>query len=369
MTMLKRFHVSKDEEVRVPEPKIRRITELIFRKQGLSHENARISADVLMYADIRGVDTHGVSNMLRAYVHGYQNKHINPNPNMQVVRDSKAIITLDGDNGLGLHTAPKVMNIVIERAKQYGVAAGNLMNAGHLGAAGYHAMMAVEHDMIGVCFTGGGAHHMLPTFGAEPRFGTNPLAWTAPARTQPPFLFDAATTQVAGNKIRLLQRMERNIAPGWIADDQGVPIMDEQPVPEIDIRGKNRNWYMLPMGGVRENGSHKGYGIACIVDIMCCTLAGFGPGFISKRSGHFFMAFDIQAFTDKEKFKDDMDAFLSGLAETKPAPGYDRVLFPGLSEAEEMKDRLENGIPYHPEVIEWFNSISAELELGIHLPA
>jgi LDH2 family malate/lactate/ureidoglycolate dehydrogenase len=228
--------------------------------------------------------------------------------------------------------------------------------------------MALEHDMIGVCFTGGGGFAMLPTWGAEPRFGTNPIAWAAPARRQPYFIFDAATTQVAANKIRILQRMNRNIYPGWLAGTDGVPIMDDSPVPEVDIRGQNRPWYMLPFGGTRENGSHKGYGIACIVDIMCCTLTGIGPGFISNQSGHFFMAFNIAAFTDLDKFKDDMDAFLGGLAATKPAPGHDRVYYPGLPEAEERKDRLSRGIPFHPEVIDWFQSISAELELNLDLP-
>ena len=365
--MLERFHVSEEEAVRIAEPKMRAATEAVFAKMGLSDDDSRLSADVLLYADIRGVDTHGVSNMLRIYVAGYQNGTLNPHPNMRTLRDSGAVITFDGDKGLGLHTAPKAMEAVIEKAKTYGVASGTLMNAGHLGAAGYHAMMATQHDMIGVCFTGGGGFAMLPTFGAEPRFGTNPISWAAPARKQPPFLFDAATTQVAGNKIRLLQRMGRPIAPGWLAGADGAPIMEEAPVPKHDLRGEERHWYMLPMGGDRENSSHKGYGIASIVDIMCCSLAGFGPGFISGKSGHFFMAFNIEAFTDKEKFKDDMDAFLGGLAATKPAPGHERVLFPGLPEDETMKDRLARGIPYHPEVIEWFETISAELELGLDL--
>ena len=365
--MLERFHVSEGEAVRVSEPKVRSATESIFLKMGLSEEDARLSADVLMYADIHGIDTHGVSNMLRVYVQGYQSGTLNPRPQIRTVRESKAVAALDGDGGLGLHTAPVAMNLAIDKAESCGVGSVTLMNAGHLGAAGYHALMAVKHDMIGTCFTGGGGYAMLPTFGAEPRFGTNPLAWAVPARKQPSFIFDAATTQVAGNKIRLLQRMGRNIAPGWLADGDGSPLMDDAPVPEQDLRGEERHWYMLPIGGTRENGSHKGYGIACIVDIMCCTLSGIGAGFLSRKSGHFFMAFDINAFTDLEKFKDDMDDFLDGLAATPPAEGHDRVVFPGLLEAEEKEDRLKRGIPYHPEVIEWFKSIGAELSLELDL--
>lgn len=365
--MLERFHVSEEDEVRVREPVLREATEAIFKKMGLTDTDAERSADVLMHADIHGVDTHGVSNMLRMYVQAYNNGSLNPRPNMRIERESSVTATFDGDRGLGLHTAARAMEAAIEKADQHGVGVTVLKNAGHLGAAGYFAMMAVPHDMIGVCFTGGGGALMLPTFGAEPRFGTNPIAWAAPARNQPPFLFDAATTQVAGNKIRILQRMDRAIAPGWLAHTDGSPILDEQSAPDTDISAEKRNWYMLPFGGTRENGSHKGYGFACIVDIMCCTLSGVGPGFISNKSGHFFTAYKIDAFTDVDKFKDDMDAFLSGLAATPPAPGHDRVYYPGLPEAEEKKDRLERGIPLHPEVIDWFKSISAELELNIQL--
>jgi LDH2 family malate/lactate/ureidoglycolate dehydrogenase len=260
------------------------------------------------------------------------------------------------------------MDIVIEKAKEHGMAAATLMNSGHLGAAGYHAVRAIDHDMIGVCMTGGGGFAMLPTFGAEPRFGTNPLAWAVPARNEPYFIFDAATTQVAGNKIRLLQRMNAPILPGWLARDDGSPIMEEEQVPEEDIRGERRHWYMLPFGGTREMGSHKGYALSCIVDIMTSTLSGNGPGFITKSGGHFFSAYRIDAFTDLDKFLDDMDAFLGGLAATPPAPGHDRVIYPGQIESEEREDRSTNGIPYHPEVLEWFDSINAELELNLQLP-
>jgi LDH2 family malate/lactate/ureidoglycolate dehydrogenase len=364
--MLERFHVSEEDAIRVPEPKIRAATEAIFKKMGLTDEAAALSADVLMHADIYGVDTHGVSNMLRMYVAGYNEGTINPRPNMKIERESTVSATWDADRGNGLHTAPIAMKDAIDRAEKHGVGVTVLKNSGHLGAAGYHAMMALEHDMIGVCMTGGGGFAMLPTFGAEPRFGTNPVAWAAPARNEPPFLFDAATTQVAANKIRILQRMNRPIYADYLAGADGAP-MPESEVPEVDIRGKDRHWYMLPFGGTRENGSHKGYGFACIVDIMCCTLSGVGPGFISGQSGHFFTAYKIDAFTDVNKFKDDMDAFLSGLAATKPAPGHDRVFYPGLPEAETKIERLEKGIPYHPEVIEWFDSIAAELELKLDL--
>lgn len=367
--MLDRFHVPEKNAIRVSEPVLREAIELVFTKMGLSQDNASLSADVLMYADLHGVDSHGVSNMLRLYVDGYNKGDCNPRPKIHIERESSVTATIDGDGGLGLHVAPKAMEIAIQKAQLHGMGSTVLKNSGHLGAAGYHALMALPHDMIGVCFTGGGGRQMLPTFGAETRLGTNPIAWAVPARNQPPFIFDAATTQVAANKIRILQRMDRTIAPGWLADSDGSPILEEQKVPDgdSDYSNEERKWDLLPFGGTRENGSHKGYGLGCIVDIMCCTLSGVGPGFISKDGGHFFSAYKIEAFTDLEKFKDDMDAFLLGLKTTKPAPGHDRVYYPGLSESETKNDRLQNGIPLHPEVIEWFKSFSAEFQINIDL--
>jgi LDH2 family malate/lactate/ureidoglycolate dehydrogenase len=366
--MLERFQVPAEDRVYVKEPKAREATEKIFLKMGLSKADATLSADVLMYADINGVDTHGVSNMLRMYVRQYGAKELNPRAKPRVVRDSVAAATVDGDRGLGLHVAPFCMDLAIEKAEKYGVGSVALLNSGHIGALGYFSLMAAKKDMIGMTMFGGGGFAMLPTWGAEPRFGTNPLAWAAPARKMPPFVFDVATTAVAGNKIYLLQRMDHPVLPGWLARADGDPIMQETPVPKDQLRGENRQWYMLPTGGTRENGSHKGYGLACVVDIMGATLSGNGPGFITNKGGCHFTAWKISAFTDLDKFKDDMDAFLGGLAKTKPAPGHDRVYYAGLPESEERARRTKQGIPYHKEVIDWFHSISAELDLGIKLP-
>jgi LDH2 family malate/lactate/ureidoglycolate dehydrogenase len=200
-----------------------------------------------------------------------------------------------------------------------------------------------------------GAPSVLPTFGAVPRFGTNPLAWAAPADTMPPFMIDVGTSQIAQNKLRLARRVNAMVEPAWIARRDGTPIMEPVPVPD--------EYYLLPMGGTREQGSHKGYGLAAVVDIMCSTLTGLGPGFVSLKPGYHLLAYRIDAFVDAGQFKRDMDTFLRGLTETPPAPGYDRVVYPGLIEAEEEEHRLQEGIPYHVEVIEWFRSIANELKL------
>lgn len=364
--MLERFHVPETDRVYVKQERMREATETIFKKMGLSEEDARLSADVLMLSDLRGVETHGVSNMLRAYVQQYNNGATNPTPEITTVRESPTTATMDGGGGLGLHTAPVAMNLAIEKAKKHGIGSVTMRNSRHLGMAAYHAMMALEHDMIGLCMTGGGgsgrnAYGMVPTFGAEARFGTNPIAWAAPADKMPPFVFDVATTQVAGNKLNLARRVGAKLEPGWISKLDGDPIMEPVDLPPL---GEFR---MLPFGGTRENGSHKGYGFAAVVYILCQTLGGSGWN-EQSGGGHHFTAYSIEAFTDVAKFKSDMDEFLEGLASTPPAPGHDEVVYAGLPESREYADRMENGIPYHREVIDWFHSISAELDLGIELP-
>jgi len=361
--MLERFFVPEKDRVYVKQERMRAATETIFKKMGLSDTDAALSADVLMLSDLRGCETHGVSNMLRLYVQQYGTGELNPRPNVRVVRDADAVATIDSDRGLGLHVAPKAMELAIEKADKFGAASVCVANGRHLGMLAYHAMLPLDHDMIGVCTIAGNPLSMVPTFGAEKRFATNPWAWAAPARKMPPFVFDVATTQVAGNKLRLADRVGAMLEPGWITRPDGDPIMEETNLPP---RGQ---YHMLPVGGTREQGSHKGYGLAAIADIMAETLSGNGPGFLNPGTmGHFVSAYKIDAFTDAEAFKDNMDAFLEGLANTPPAPGHERVYYAGLPEHEETQKRLAEGIPYHREVIQWFLATRDELDLEFELP-
>jgi len=355
--MLERFKVPEADRVYVRHESARDATESIFLKMGLSPEDAALATDVLITNDLRGIETHGVSNMLRDYVAKYRAGDLNPRPKVKVERESQTTAVLNGDGGLGLHIAPGAMDIAVEKADEFGLGAVCVHNVGHMGGSGYHAMRAAEHDMIGVAMTtSGAALRMVPTFASKPMFGTNPIAYAAPANRMPPFLFDVGTTQIAANKLRLAQRVGATMAPGWIARPDGTPIMEETDLPD--------EYYLLPLGGTREQGSHKGYGFAAVIDILGSTLTGLGPGFIALTPGYHLMAYKIAAFTDVDKFKADMDVFLEGLAGTPPAPGHERVVYPGLLEAEETQQRLEQGIPYHREVVGWFRQI--ESELGLH---
>ena len=353
--MLERFKVPDADRVFVPQEQMRAATVAIFRTMGLADDDADLATDVLLFNDLRGVESHGVSNMLRSYVDGYRRGTLNPRPDITTTRETSTTAVIDGGGGLGLHVAPRAMDIAIGKAREHGLGAVCVTGVGHMGGAGYHAFRALPHDMIGVAMSSSGPPAMVPTFGALPRLGTNPIAWAAPAGEMPPFMLDMGTTQIANNKARLARRVGATLEPGWIARTDGSPIMERTQVPD--------EFFMLPLGGTREQGSHKGYGLGAVVDIMCSSLSGLGPGFVALVPGFHLLAYRIDAFIDVVEFKAHMDTFLRGLAATPPAPGHDRVVYPGLLEAEEQQRRLVEGIPYHREVIAWFRTTAAELGL------
>ena len=245
--MLEQFKVSHDDAEFVQGDDLKKTIAGIFEKLGVNSVDALLAADVQVLADLRGVDSHGVSNMLKSYITGYQEGSINPRPNWKVVRETPSTATVDSDKGLGTIITPKAMDIAIQKAKNVGVGMVTIGNARHLGMASYHAMLALPHDMIGICMTSC-PPQVLPTFGAEPRLGTNPIAIAVPAKNEPPFVFDVATSSVAVNKIRIAARLGAEIPGGWMAREDGSPIMESGLAPE--------KFTLLPLGADREGGSH-----------------------------------------------------------------------------------------------------------------
>ena len=354
--MLEQFKVSHDDAEFVQGDDLKKTVAGIFEKLGVNPEDALLAADVQVLADLRGVDSHGVSNMLKSYITGYQEGSINPRPNWKVVRETPSTATVDSDKGLGTIVTPKAMDIAIQKAKNVGVGMVTIGNARHLGMASYHAMLALPHDMIGICMTSC-PPQVLPTFGAEPRLGTNPIAIAVPAKNEPPFVFDVATSSVAVNKIRIAARLGAEIPGGWMAREDGSPIMESGLAPE--------KFTLLPLGADREGGSHKGYGFSCMVDILAGVLTGFGYGAVPGRPnfGHMVAAYSIDAFTDVEPFKAEMDEWLQMMKSTKPAPGHDRVLVAGQPEAEVEVVRRDEGIPLHPDVADWIRDTCGEMSV------
>jgi LDH2 family malate/lactate/ureidoglycolate dehydrogenase len=358
--MLEQFHVPADIAHHVQHDALRDTCAQLLETAGLPADDARLAADVLVASDLRGVETHGVSNLMRSYITGLGNGHLNPRPDMRIVRETPACATIDSDGGMGVVIAPKAMEIAIEKGKATGAGLVSIANGRHLGMAGYHAMMALEHDMIGQCMTACGPT-FAPTFAAEAAIGTNPIAIAAPAGEEPPFVFDAAMSILAANKITLARRLGVDLEPGWIADKNGTPITESVPVPD--------EYVLLPAGSTRELGSHKSYSLGVVVDILGGLLNGSpaGPMAPKGNNNHFVAAYDIEAFIDLQEFKDGMDEYLRSLRDLKPAPGHERVYYAGLPEHEEEAKRREHGIPLHPEVIDWFRSTCSELGVEFKL--
>ncbi|MEM7078538.1 MAG: Ldh family oxidoreductase [Pseudomonadota bacterium] len=361
--MLKRFLVPEVDRVVVSEADARHATETIFRAMGLPADDALLATDVLITSDLRGCESHGVSNMLRNYVAMYDAKRMNPDPDVKVLRDSPVAATWDADTGLGIQVGPKAMACAIEKAHETGMGAVAVRNCGHVGMLAYYSLMALPHDMIGVCMVSAGGGLQVPLWGSQPVFGTHPIAWGAPTARMPPFVFDVATTQVAANKLMLTRRIGSGLEPGWITGLDGAPIMESVDSPDYG------GFFMLPFGGTRENGGHKGSGFAAIVDIMAGLLSGNGPGFRAEPGVHsqFVMAIKVDAFVDVERFKADLDDLLEKISSMPPAADFERVLYAGLLEHEETALRKRDGIPYHAEVVDWFNGIALELDLGFKL--
>lgn len=361
--MLERFLVPEKDQILVSESSVREATTAIFLRMGLAEDDAETAADVLITSDLRGCESHGVSNMLRRYVESYGAGELNPQPEVTTLRESAVSATLDADNGLGIQVGPKAMQMAVDKAADSGIGAVTVCNGGHFGMLAYYVLQALPHDMIGVAMVSAGGGVQVPLWGTEPVFGTQPIAWGAPAETLPPFVFDVATTQVALNKCALTRRVGSQVEPGWITGLDGEPILSAQDCPPYG------EFFLLPFGGTRENGGHKGAGFAAIADIMAGILSGNQPGWMAKQDRHslFIMAMRIDAFIDVDRFKGDMDCLLERIATMKPVAGQSRVYYAGLLEHEESRRRQINGIPYHREVVDWYEQISSELELGLSL--
>ncbi|MGF1596036.1 MAG: Ldh family oxidoreductase [Acidimicrobiales bacterium] len=356
-----RFTVPDDLAIRVDEADMRYTVEQLFQGCGLPEADAAQAADTLLYADLRGIDSHGVSNMFPHYLGWLDDGTVNPTPAPRVLREAAAVATIDDDAGLGLVTGPRAMDLAIAKAAECGIGAVSVTNGRHYGAASYHAHRAVPHGMVGVSMTIGGLQ-VLPTFGARPMVGLNPISIAVTGGDEAPFVFDASMSSVAGNKIRIARRLGATVAPGWIADGDGRPILTESTVPD--------EFFMLPSGGTRDGGSHKGYSLAVMVDILCGVLGGDPPGFLRPRAdvSHHFLAYRIDAFCDPDDFASHMAQFLKGLRETPPAEGHDRVLYAGLAEHETEQDRRRHGIPYHRNVVAWFAETAAARGVSHRLP-
>jgi LDH2 family malate/lactate/ureidoglycolate dehydrogenase len=342
----------------------------VFQCMGCSVADATIAATALLSADLRGIDSHGVAR-LSGYLRLWEAKRINTKPCINIVHETPSTAVIDGDAGLGLVIAPFSMQVAIDKAKKVGTGWVSVSNSNHFGIAGYHAMMALEHDMIGIAMTNASAL-VAPTFSIERMLGTNPIAVAIPAGNQPPFVADMATTTASNGKLEILQRKHTDAPLGWVQD------MDGNDTTDADIL--KTGGLMLPLGSDREHGSHKGYALGSIVDIFSAVLSGasYGPwappfpayvpmpeDMPGKGLGHFFGAMRIDAFRKAEDFKNHMDNWISRFRLSKPGKGQEKVIIPGDPEREMENLRKHNGIPIIQSVVEDLKKIGERFGVSL----
>ncbi len=329
----------------------------IFLSIGCSEEDALLASTVLLSADLRGVDSHGIAR-LSGYVRLWETGRVNTRPDMKVLHERASTATLDGDAGLGLVVAPRAMRLAMEKADTCGTGWVSVQNSNHFGIAGYHAMLALKEDMIGIAMTNASAL-VAPTFSQERLLGTNPIAVAIPSGNEPAFVADMATTTAANGKLEILQRKTMQAPEGWIQDKDGKPT--------TDAHALKSGGALLPLGSDIEHGSHKGYALGAIVDIFSSILSGanYGPwvppfpAYVpmpenqpGKGIGHFFGAMRIDAFRSAEDFKKNMDQWLHRFRSSETVSGQAKVLVPGDPERILESERSLNGIPLLTSVIE-----------------
>jgi LDH2 family malate/lactate/ureidoglycolate dehydrogenase len=343
------------------EPGLRTFVMTALEKAGVPAEDAATVADVLIAADLRGVESHGVARLEAYYVSRIRAGQLDPKPELKTVRETPTSVLTDAGNGLGHPAGKKTMERVLDKAAQAGAAFGAVRNSNHFGIAGYYAMLALDRDMIGIASTNS-VRYGAPTFGRDILLGTNPLAFAIPAKNEPAFVLDFATTTVPKGKLEVYNRKGKQLNPGWAIDANGHETLD----PQVALKGA-----LLPLGGFGvDNGGHKGYGLGLLVDILCGVLSGgaFGHDLPSPSDGplpgkisHFFAAFKIDGFRDPEQFKADMDTELRAFKDSAKAPGHERIYVAGEIEHEKTVYNREHGVPVHVKVWDGLQKLAADL--------
>jgi len=343
---------------------VQRVLETI----GCSASDAHTAAIALVTADLRGIDSHGVAR-LRGYLRLKEAGRVNVQPNIQVVHETPSTAVIDGDAGLGLVVAPYAMRVAMDKAAICGTGWVSVRNSNHFGIAGYHAMLALEKDMIGIAMTNASAL-VSPTFAKERMLGTNPICVAIPSGVEPPFVADMATTTAANGKLEILQRKNEEAPLGWIQTENGSPT--------TDAHALKTGGALLPLGSDKEHGSHKGYALGAIVDIFSAVLSGanYGPwappfpAYVpmpenqpGKGLRHFFGAMRIDVFRPADEFKAYMDQWLKRFRDAEPIDGTQKVLVPGDPEREMEKIRRAKGIPLLETVIQDLQKIAEKFSI------
>jgi LDH2 family malate/lactate/ureidoglycolate dehydrogenase len=344
----------------------------VFEKLGVEPSNARIASDVLVTADLRGVDSHGVARLSKYYVKYLKQGMVPARFETRIVHETPTTAVMDGGVGLGLVVGVRAMQLAINKAKDHYVGLVAVRNSTHFGIAGYYAMMALEHNMIGISTTNAKAI-VLPTFGRDVMLGTNPISIAVPAGEERPFVLDMATSTVPQGKLEVYERLGKPIPSGWATDEKGRLSTDTSRVLRNII--ERRGGGLLPLGGMGEElGGHKGYGLALAVDIFAAMLSGAACSALTdlgdetgrplpSNLGHFFGAIRIDGFRPLSEFKASMDDLIRRIKNSSKTDGASRIYIHGEKEFETSERRGREGIPLDPKVSQDLERVAKEMSL------
>lgn len=346
---------------------LQRFAAEVFICAGMARADAEISAEVLVAADLRGIESHGVSR-LRMYYDGLKSGRHNPQTNFEIISDRDTAVVVDAHESMGHPVGVRAMRLAIEKARQYGTGTVAVRHSSHFGIAGYYTLMAVRAGMIGLSFTNA-RPSVAPTFGVRPMLGTNPIAFGVPTDEECPFLFDAATSIIQRGKIEVMAREGKPMPPGWVISREGELLTDARRADAGFATGENA---LLPLGGAGELlGGHKGFGLSVMVELLCTALqdnAYMGhlpPGKgLPAQVGHFFMAIDIEHFIPLERFKAISGGIVRELRAAEKAPGQARIYTAGEKEFELEKRYRRTGIPISANLLDELKTLQAEAGLS-----
>jgi L-2-hydroxycarboxylate dehydrogenase (NAD+) len=361
--------MAEETETRVQAEALRTFCSNVFEELDVPREDAEVTADNLVAADLRGISSHGVAR-LRRYVNGLKDGMMVARPEIRTVQETATTALIDGGGGLGQPVSVRAMQLAISKAKAIGSGFVAVRNSNHYGIAAYYALMALEEELIGISMTNA-SELVVPTFGRDAMLGTNPISVAAPAGKERAFVLDMATSTVPRGKLEVYNRQEKPIPLGWATDERGVPTDDAGGVLE-NLIGRVGGG-LLPLGGAGELMSgHKGYGLALLVDILCGVLPGAGyANTVYPKSpagkplpanlGHFFGALRVDAFRPLDEFKATMDDLMQRLKNSPKADDQERIYIHGEKEFEIEQERRINGVSLHPKVIADMEAIAKDM--------
>jgi LDH2 family malate/lactate/ureidoglycolate dehydrogenase len=327
----------------------RQITE-VFTRWGMPPGHAGTAATVMVETDLSGVDSHGIG-MLPHYQKLFAEGRLDPKAIPSVVRDNGPAILIDANKGIGHVASHQAMSAAMDKAKAHGIGVAGVTGSNHYGAAGWYARMAAEEGLVAISLTNVTNPFMVPVRGKERALGTNPIAFAVPtADAERPVLLDMATTTVAYGKVNIARRADKPLPAGWAIDEEGGP--------ETDSHKAFESRRLAGLGGTRELGAHKGYGLALMVEILCATLTG--ARIRDLATGHFFLALDPTAFRDREDFAEDLEELLGRMRGIAPIDPDTPVLIPGDPEHDSVARRRRDGIPVVSTLVEEVRAVCAD---------